>query len=125
CMTGPGVRGAVTILQSNAASPDAAAERPLARGVAGSYGGVVAVVRPAPSIPERHEPDPARSPRRPLAGPPARGVGGHARHPAPLDPDRRQGASRSRAQGQPLLARPAVRERARADHLADPARPLR
>ena len=50
------------------------------------------------------------------------GVGGHPRHGAHVDPDRRQGPPRAQSDDQPLVAGPALRVGARTDDLADARR---
>ena len=57
---------------------------------------------------------PEALPAWPIA--PRRRLAGHPRHPAPLDPGRRQGQARPHAAGQPLVERHVPRHRPRPDH---------
>ena len=57
-----------------------------------------------------------------VAAPAGRGLDRHPRHPAHVDPDRRQDPAGARAAGQPLVAGHALRHPARADDSDDPDR---
>src|SRR5437764_3031580 len=56
--------------------------------------------------------------RRTVAGAALRSLEGHARYPASVDADRRQDPADANTLAQPFLARGAVCDRARPDHLA-------